>query len=157
MIAGDWVKVRAIYVDGIATGQATFETEAPAWEDWDNAHSPAPRLVAISEEGIVGWAALNPVSRRSVYSGVAEVSVYVDQSARGEGVGRALLDSLIVESRRSGFWTLQASIFPENTATLRLHTSCGFRTVGTREHIAQLNGIWRHTVLLERRIRTDVS
>ena len=143
--------VRTIYVAGIATGHATFEIEAPTWEDWDNGHLPAPRLVATSDERIVGWAALNPVSKRSVYSGVAEVSVYVDRDARGKGVGRALLESLIVESQRIGLWTLQASIFPENTASVRLHTACGFRLVGTRERIGRLHGVWRDTVLLERR------
>ena len=151
MTAGDWPTVRAIYVAGIATGLATFETEAPTWEDWDKGHLPAPRLVATFDERIIGWAALNPVSKRPVYSGVAEVSVYVDQDARGKGVGRALLESLIDASERSGFWTLQASIFPENTASVRLHEGCDFRIVGTRERIGQLNGVWRDTVLLERR------
>lgn len=155
MIAPDWARVRAIYIDGIATGHATFETEAPTWDHWDNGHLPAPRLVATGDERIVGWAALNPVSKRSAYSGVAEVSVYVDQDARRKGVGRALLESLIAESKRSGFWTLQASIFPENTASVWLHKDCGFRIVGTRERIGLLHGVWRDTVLLER--KTDGS
>jgi len=147
----DWGLVRAIYLDGIASGHATFETGAPDWEEWDSAHLPTPRLVAISGETIVGWAALNAVSKRSVYSGVAEVSVYVDKDSRGAGVGRALLDMLVSESELSGFWTLQASIFPENTASLRLHAGSGFRVVGTRQKIGRLNGIWRDTLLLERR------
>ena len=151
LVDTDWPLVRAIYLEGIATGNATFETEAPAWAAWDAAHFPAPRLVAVSDEAIVGWAALTRVSKRAVYAGVAEVSVYVANDARGSGVGGALLEKLISESEADGIWTLQASIFPENTASLRLHKSCGFREIGRRERIGKMNGVWRDTVLLERR------
>ena len=151
MTPEDWEAVRAIYRDGIATGQATFETEAPTWIDWNRAHLPAPRLVAISSASIVGWAALSPVSARAVYAGVAEVSVYVSATMRGHGVGRLLLERLIEESQANGIWTLQASIFPENAASVSLHRACGFREVGTRERIAKMNGVWRDTLLLERR------
>jgi L-amino acid N-acyltransferase YncA len=147
----DWESVRSIYLAGMATGQATFETEAPTWERWDGAHLPAPRFVAIANEGIVGWAALSAVSARSVYAGVAEVSVYVASEWHGQGVGRALLEILVNESEGNGIWTLQASIFPENVASISLHKSCGFREVGTRERIGKMNGVWRDTVLLERR------
>lgn len=151
LVEADWPAVRTIYLEGIATGNATFETEAPAWAAWDAAHFPAPRLVAVSDETIVGWAALTRVSTRTVYSGVAEVSVYVANDARGSGVGGTLLEKLISESEANNIWTLQASIFPENTASLSLHKSCGFREVGRRERIGKMNGVWRDTVLLERR------
>jgi len=147
----DWELVRAIYLDGIATSQATFETEAPSWEAWDKNHLPAPRLVAALDRSVVGWAALSPVSQRSVYAGVAETSVYVARYWHGQRVGRALLEALSAESENNGIWTLQASIFPENTASLNLHRSCGFRVVGTRQGIGKMNGNWRDTVLLERR------
>ena len=143
--------VRAIYLEGIATGLATFETEAPAWGHWDRSHLPAPRIVAVAQGRVVGWGALSPVSGRAVYAGVAEVSVYVGSESRGGGIGKALLQDLIKQSEAQGIWTLQASIFPENSASISLHESCGFRKVGTRERIAKLNGIWRDTVLLERR------
>ena len=143
--------VRSIYLEGITTGLATFETEAPIWEHWDAKHLPAPRLIAGDNEGIVGWAALSPVSARPVYAGVAEVSVYVSAAARGRGIGRLLLASLVIESESNGIWTLQASIFPENGASISLHQACGFREVGTRRRIGKLNGVWRDTVLLERR------
>ena len=151
MTAEDWELVRSIYLAGIATGQATFETEAPAWTDWNKAHLPAPRLVAASDEEIAGWAALSRVSTRPVYAGVAEVSVYVDQQMRGRGVGALLLETLVQESERNGIWTLQASIFPENAASISLHQSCGFREVGTRERIGKMQGVWRNTLLFERR------
>ena len=147
----DWELVRSIYLDGIATGQATFEIEAPTWEQWNSAHLNSPRLVATSAEGILGWVALNAVSTRAVYAGIAEVSVYVDRGSRRKGVGRALLETIVTDSERHGIWTLQASIFPANVASLGLHTSCGFRVVGTRERIGKMNGIWRDTLLLERR------
>ena len=143
--------MRSIYADGIATGQATFETGTPTWERWDQAHLLAPRLVAISKERVVGWAALSPVSARSVYAGVAEVSVYVSSECRGQGIGCALLETLVSESEKHAIWTLQASIFPENVASISLHKSCGFREVGTRARIGKLNGVWRDTILLERR------
>lgn len=149
--AGDWEKVREIYLEGIATGQATFETEAPSWEQWDRNHLTFARLVARKDQEVVGWAALSPVSQRCVYGGVAEVSVYVSQSARGAGVGRELLGVLIEESEANGIWTLQAGVFPENAATLALHHGCGFREVGRRERIGKVNGEWRDTILLERR------
>lgn len=155
-----WEQVRAIYLEGLATGQATFETEAPEWEAWDAAHLPFARLVAEADgaggegsEGveILGWAALSPVSRRRVYEGVAEVSVYVAGRARGLGVGGALLRALVSESERNGVWTLQASVFPENAASGALHARGGFREVGRRERIGKLQGRWRDTLLLERR------
>ena len=151
LTAEDWEAVRAIYLAGIATGQATFETGAPAWAEWNNNHLLAPRLVAIAHEAIVGWAALSLVSARSVYRGVAEVSVYVAPAHQGRGIGRALLEALVRQSEENGIWTLQAGIFPENVASISLHKSCGFREVGTRERIGQMKGVWRDTVLLERR------
>jgi len=151
MAAEDWESVRAIYLDGIATGQATFETEAPTWTTWNNAHLPAARLVAISSERIAGWAALSAVSARPVYRGVAEVSVYVAQQMRGTGIGRLLLEALVRESENEGIWTLQAGIFPENAASISIHNSCGFREVGRRESIAKMEGVWRDTLLFERR------
>ena len=154
MIADDWAIVRSIYLDGVATGEATFETAAPSWKQWDTAHLPAPRLIAAAEELVIGWAALSPISARAVYSGVAEVSVYVATASRGQGVGRALLERLVEESENYGIWTLQASIFPENVASIGIHKSCGFREVGTREGIGKKDGIWRDTRLLERRSRS---
>jgi L-amino acid N-acyltransferase YncA len=151
LLFDDWKRVRSIYLEGIATGQATFETRAPSWAEWDRAHLPAPRLVATSEEHVVGWAALSPVSSRAVYAGVAEVSVYVGNDSRGKGVGKGLLESLVADSERNAIWTLQASIFPENVASMELHKSCGFREVGRRERIGKMNGVWRNTILLERR------
>lgn len=154
MAAGDWPVVRAIYLEGIATGEATFETEAPSWEEWDAAHLSFGRLVARRGGDVIGWAALSPVSQRKVYAGVAEVSVYVAVHSRGKGVGRALLDRLIQESEQNGIWTLQAAVFKENAATLALHKRCGFGEVGRRERISKLNGSWRDTLLLERRSKT---
>ena len=151
MQESDWEGVRAVYVEGLATGQATFETEAPGWERWDAAHLSFARLVARAGERVSGWAALSPVSSRPVYAGVAEVSVYVGREARGRGLGRSLLAALIEESERHGVWTLQASIFPENAASVALHKALGFRVVGTRERVARLKGRWRDTVLFERR------
>ena len=150
----DWERVAAIYREGIATGHATFEINVPAFEEWDRAHLPAPRLIAHQGDLIVGWAALSQVSQRRVYLGVAEVSVYVASAARGSGVGRKLLAALIEESERNGIWTLQAGIFPENTASLALHHAAGFREIGRRERIGKMNGVWRDTILLERRSRT---
>ena len=151
MAPEDWESVRSIYLAGIATGQATFETRAPTWTDWDKVHLPAPRLVAVSEEEIAGWATLSPVSARPVYAGVAEVSVYVGEDMRGRGIGALLLEALVKESEKIGVWTLQASIFPENAASISLHRSCGFREVGNRQRIAKMKGVWRDTVLFERR------
>jgi L-amino acid N-acyltransferase YncA len=147
----DWPAVRAIYLQGIATGNATFEQEAPDWEKWDSGKLRVCRLIARLDGEIAGWAALGPVSSRPVYRGVAEVSVYVASKFRGEGVGRDLLARLIVESEAAGLWTLQAGIFPENTASIRLHQSLGFRIVGTRERLGEMSGVWRDVVLMERR------
>ena len=147
----DWENVRAIYLEGVATGQATFETDAPDWERWDAGHLPQCRLVARNSEGVLGWAALSPVSRRKVYAGVAEVSVYVAASARGCGVGGELMLALIEASERHDVWTLQSSVFPENHASVALHLKHGFREVGRRERIARHHGVWRDTVVLERR------
>ena len=155
MRADDWEQVRSIYLEGIAEGNSTFETEAPSWKKWDEGHLQIARLVMRDGEKILGWAALSPVSKRSAYRGVAELTVYVTESARGQGVGRALLEALIEESERNGIWTLQASIFPENSASVKLHLACGFREVGRRERIAMLNGVWRDTLLFERRTISD--
>ena len=149
--ADDWEAVREIYLEGIATGQATFETEAPTWEHWDASHHKFARLTLQVNNEVKGWAALSRVSARQVYAGVAEVSVYVATNTRGQGFGRVLLEALIDEAEQNGIWTLQASIFPENEASIRVHLGCGFRKVGYRERIAKLNGVWRDTVLLERR------
>lgn len=150
----DWEQVRSIYLEGIRTGIATFETDAPDWEKWDASHLRGARLVAREGERVLGWAALSRVSDRCVYGGVAEVSVYVGERGRGRGVGRALLEALVEASEREGIWTLQAGIFPENEASVKLHLRCGFREVGRRERIGKLNGVWRDTLLLERRSRT---
>ena len=149
----DWVEVRRIYLEGIATGNATFETEAPSWEKWDRTHLPHSRLTVSDGAKVVGWAALSPVSARRVYAGVAEVSVYVAETARGKGLGRLLLSSLIDSSERQGIWTLQAGIFPENLASIALHNSLGFRELGRRERIGKMGERWRDVVLLERRSR----
>src|SRR5262245_52540471 len=153
MQSRDWEFVREIYLEGIATGQATFETEGPDWERWDAEHSPQCRLVARNGDGILGWAALSPVSKREVYVGVADVSVYVASSARGRGVGGALMQTLIEASERRSIWTLQSSVFPENHASVALHLKHGFRELGRRERVARLHGVWRDTVLFERRSR----
>ena len=153
MKPGDWEQVRAIYLEGIRSGHSTFETDAPSWEKWNENHLPLARLVMRDEDNVLGWAALSPVSKRDVYRGVAEVTVYVTESARGKGIGRTLLKALIDESEKNGIWTLQASIFPENTASVELHLRCGFREVGRRERIAMHNGVWRDTLLFERRRR----
>jgi phosphinothricin acetyltransferase len=147
----DWEEVRRIYAEGIATGDATFETSAPSWEHWDASHRKEPRLVARDGGELLGWASLSNVSDRCVYGGVAEVSIYVAAAARGRGVGRTLLRALIERSESSGVWTLQAGIFPENKASLAIHEQCGFRIVGTRERLGQLAGRWRDVMLLERR------
>jgi L-amino acid N-acyltransferase YncA len=151
MVPGDWEQVRSIYLEGIATGHTTFETDAPSWEKWDAGHLQVARLVARKGDRVLGWAALSAMSSRKVYRGVAELSVSVGEDSRGRGIGRALLEALIEESERNGIWTLQASIFPENVASVKLHLRCGFREVGRRERIAKLNGVWRDTLLLERR------
>jgi L-amino acid N-acyltransferase YncA len=147
----DWPMVQAIYAEGIATGNATFETETPDWERRNTGHIDGCRLVARVEDEVVGWAALSRVSTRTAYGGVAEVSVYVASRMQGEGVGGRLLSELVAVSEASGFWMLQASVFPENAASIHLHERCGFRVVGRREKIARLRGVWRDTVLMERR------
>jgi phosphinothricin acetyltransferase len=146
----DWPGVRAIYEDGIRSGVATFETEAPEWDAWNATHLDL-RLVAERDGEVVGWAALSGVSDRCVYRGVAEVSVYVGEAARGSGVGRELLEELVARSEAAGYWTLTAGVFPENEASLRLHRACGFREVGVRERLGELGGVWRDVLLLERR------
>jgi L-amino acid N-acyltransferase YncA len=147
----DWDEVARIYAEGIATGDATFETEVPDWERWDGAHMTRHRLAATAGGRLVGWAALSPVSERCVYAGIAEVSVYVAADARGHGVGTALLEALIASSEADGVWTLQAGIFPENGASVRLHERAGFRVVGRRARLGRLHGVWRDVVLMERR------
>ena len=149
LVRSDWPAARSIFEDGIATGQATFETEAPSWAAWDRAHSSG--IVAEEDGEVVGWAALSPYSARPAYAGVAEESVYVARKARGRGVGRALLAALIERSERAGIWTLQAGVFPENRPSVTLHLGCGFRVVGLRERIGRLKGEWRDVLLLERR------
>jgi len=147
----DWPAVAEIYEEGIRSAQATFETEAPEWERWDAAHLPGPRLVAELDGEVVGWAALTPYSSRQVYRGVAEDSVYVAGRAQRRGIGRALLGELVARAEADGIWTIQAGVFPENEASLRLHERCGFRRVGVRERIGEQDGVWRDVVLLERR------
>ena len=149
---GDWSEVARIYAQGIATGNATFETELPSLEAWDDSHLREHRLVAEQDGQVVGWIALSPVSSRPCYAGVAEISVYVAETARGTGVGSELLAALVDSAERGGIWTLQTSVFPENEASLALLRRLGFRVVGTRERIGRLHGVWRDTVLVERRL-----
>ncbi|QQK80088.1 N-acetyltransferase family protein [Salicibibacter cibi] len=151
MLPEDWEKVREIYLEGIATGNATFQKDAPSWEEWDNNHLSTCRMVARLEDEVLGWVALTPVSNRYVYAGVAEVSVYINQMSKGKRIGSLLLRTLIEESEQNGFWTLQSGIFPENVASLRLHKKYGFREVGRRERIGEMDGAWRDIILLERR------
>jgi len=150
MTAEDWPAVKAIYEEGIATGLGTFETAAPSWNEWNAARLQHSRLVARSVR-VLGWAALSPISKRSCYAGVAEFGVYVAEAVRGHGVGRALLDALIVSSEAHGIWTLQGATIAENSASLVLQQRCGFRVVGRRERIAKRDGAWRDTILTERR------
>ncbi len=151
MTPADWPAVEAIYAEGIATGDATFETEPPSWDEFDAGRLPNHRLVAVEDGAVVGWAAFSPTSTRECYAGVVEHSVYVAEDARGRGVGRGLMEALIASADTGGLWTIQTSIFPENVASIALHERVGFRIVGRRERIAQLDGVWRDTVLLERR------
>jgi len=151
LTADHWEAVRSIYLQGIATGNATFQQTVPDWQEWNEGHLPTCRLVARSEREIVGWAALSPVSRRPVYRGVAEVSIYVAESARGCSIGARLMARLIADSEVEGIWTLQAGIFQENTASIELHAKAGFRVVGTRSRLGSMNGRWRDVVLMERR------
>jgi phosphinothricin acetyltransferase len=147
----DWPDVARIYAEGIATGNATFETDVPDWDAWDGVHLHHPRLVGTVGGEIVAWAAVAPVSARPVYSGVAEISLYVSESARGQGIGTTLLGQFIAVADAAGIWTLETSVFPENEASLRLLERSGFRVVGRRKRIGQMNGQWRDTLLLERR------
>ena len=151
MTQADWPAVKAIYEEGIQTGNATFEQSAPEWDVWDNSHMKTGRIVAKEDDHIIGWAALTAVSGRCVYAGVAEVSVYVRASARGKGAGKILLEKLVAESELNNLWTLQAGIFPENIPSVKIHEACGFRGIGKRERIGKMNGKWRDTLLLERR------
>ncbi len=152
LLHSDWPVVAAIFAEGIATGDATFETAVPTWEEWDARHLAEHRFVAEIDGDVAGWIAVVPYSSRAVYRGVGEESVYVAEGARGQGVGRALLSALIASARDGGLWTLQAGIFPENAASLRLHRAHGFREVGRRERIGELGGAWRDVVLLELRL-----
>jgi len=151
MEPGDGPAVSEIYAAGIATRNATFETEVPSWEAWDAAHMPAYRYVATADGRVSGWVALTAYSDRCCYEGVADLSIYVSPAAQGRGVGRALLEHLVREAEAGGIWTLQAGVFPENEASLALHRACGFRLVGTRERLGRLDGAWRDVLLLERR------
>jgi L-amino acid N-acyltransferase YncA len=151
MTEDHWEAVSGIFAQGIATGNATLETTLPTWEEWTARHLPACRLVTLCNDKVVGWAALSATSSRQVYRGVAEVSVYIAESARGQGIGATLLAKLIEESERNGIWTLQAGILAENAASIRLHEKAGFRIVGRRERIGCVHGQWRDTVLMERR------
>ncbi|MDF2883690.1 MAG: sortase-like acyltransferase [Clostridiaceae bacterium] len=155
MLPEDWKQVAKIYEEGINTGMATFQMEIPTWENWDKSHINSCRLVARSENSILGWAALSPTSSRCVYAGVAEVSIYIGEKYRGLGVGKTLLNALIEDSEENGYWTLQSGIIRENTSSLELHKKCGFREIGMREKVAKMNnGQWHDTVLMERRSRT---
>lgn len=151
MSPGHWPAVARIYEEGIATGDATFETTVPSWDDWDAGHLRDHRLVALLGGDVVGWAGASGVSDRCVYGGVVESSVYVAEGARGRGVGRALLDALVASTESEGIWTVQAGIFPENVASLSLHERSGFELVGRRKRLGRLNGVWRDVLLLERR------
>ena len=156
--AHDWDQIRDIYLEGIKTGDATFETAPPSWEDWDVNHIKSCRLATKKGEEVYGWAALSPFSRRKVYSGVAEVSIYVRKNQRGKGIGEVLLKELIKKSEENGFWTLQASIFPENKASIIIHKKCGFRVVGIREKVGKMeNGRWRDVILMERRTIKEIG
>ncbi len=150
----DWEAVSQIYMEGIRTGVATFETEAPSYGSWDNAHVGSCRLVAEENQVILGWAAISPVSSRCVYGGVGEVSVYVSTKSRGKGVGKALMEQLISESESAGFWTLQSGIFPENENSIKLHEKVGFRYIGRRERVGKLDGHWKDNLLFEKRSTT---
>jgi phosphinothricin acetyltransferase len=151
LLAEDWDQVKLIYQKGIDTGNATFQTSTPSWEDWDQSHLASCRIAMQENSKVIGWAALTPVSSRCVYAGVAEVSVYVDPAHSGKGIGLNLLNELVRQSEAEGIWTLQAGIFSENAASLSIHEKAGFKILGTMEKIGKQNGIWRDTVLLERR------
>lgn len=151
MQASDWEQVSQIYTEGIATGFATFETNAPSYESWDSAHISSCRIVAEEGNTILGWAALSPVSSRCVYGGVGEVSVYIGAASRGKGIGKLLLEHLITDSENAGFWTIQSGVFPENKASIKLHEKVGFRYIGKRERVGKIHGVWKDNLLFERR------
>jgi L-amino acid N-acyltransferase YncA/protein-tyrosine-phosphatase len=151
MLATHWPAIKKIYEDGIATGNATFQTNAPSWEDWDAGHLQHCRIVIVENETVIGWAALSPVSKRHVYAGVTEVSIYIAKEHKAKGIGNQLLQELILQSEANGIWTLQASIFPENVASIKLYQGCGFRIIGTKEKIGKMGDVWRDNVFLERR------
>lgn len=152
MKQSDWEQVAEIYLTGIKTGKATFQTEVPSWEDWDNSHMKACRFVARLGDTLLGWVALSPTSSRCVYAGVAEVSIYIDESCKGKGIGKTLLEKVIKSSEEYGIWTLQSGIIRENTASVSLHKKCGFREIGIREKVGKMStGIWHDVVLMERR------
>jgi len=152
MTPAEWPEVARIYADGLATGVASFETEVPAWDDWNARHLAEPRLVAELDEAVAGWLAVSPVSARACYDGVVEHSVYVAASARGAGLGKALLERLVAAAPPAGIWTLQTSIIASNAPSLAVHDAVGFRMVGRRERIAQRDGVWHDTILLELRL-----
>jgi len=151
MESTDWDSVSNIYEEGIATGMATFETKAPSYKAWDDAHMSSCRLVAEEKGTVLGWAALSPVSSRCVYGGVAEVSVYVSINNSQKGIATQLMEFLIKKSEKEGIWTLQSGIFPNNIGSIKLHEKVGFRQIGKRERIGKLNGSWFDNVLFERR------
>jgi L-amino acid N-acyltransferase YncA len=146
-----WPEVRTIYESGIATGNAHFSMQVPTWDEWDHEHVKSCRLVAVENNEVLGWAALTAMSDRCVFAGVAEVSVYVAENARGKGIGKKLLAELAKQSEENNYWTLEARIFAENSASIKIHEDNGFRMIGKRERIGKLNGVWRDTILLERR------
>ena len=152
--AADWPAVAAIYEEGMATRMATFETEVPSWEAWDRDHLAEPRIGAWADGELAGWAALSPTSERCVYGGVAEVSIYIGEKHRGQGLGHQLLAALVEASEEAGLWTLTAGIFPENAASIRLHEAHGFKILGVREKLGQMEGVWRDVVQMERRSPT---
>jgi L-amino acid N-acyltransferase YncA len=147
----NYKEVATIYAQGIATGVATFETTIPNWQHWDKSHLPFGRIGANEHQVMQGWAALSPVSSRCVYGGVAEISIYIAEKARGKGIGKFLLQALISASETNNIWTLQAGVFRENKASIALHERCGFRIIGFKERIGQINGVWKDNILLERR------
>lgn len=151
LLKEEYEEVKAIYLQGIATGNATFETKAKEWNVWDSSYLSHSRLVVEEQGLVIGWAALSPISARAVYAGVAEVSVYIRDGYQGRKIGGFLLEQLVKESEKNGIWTLLSSIFPENLSSIRIHENNGFRTIGVRHKIAQLNGVWRDTLLMERR------
>jgi len=156
MLEGDSENVLEIYRMGLESKNATFETIVPTWQEWNSKHLSHSRFVSVSDGNVVGWAALTPFSNREVYQGVAEVSIYVANGFHGKKVGSGLMEQIIISSELNGIWTLVSSVFPENEATLKLHTKFGFRIIGKREKIARLDGLWRDTILLERRSLSNV-